>query len=218
MYSQIQKMLLLHTSQLQVRGQYDARAIATGINGNNVSATIKQRELGNRYGGTIVSRKLLDSVDACSKSLPHTNEAVKSARMKSEAMQHHRGQAAVFLTCCWDDENSWLIQTYTEDLVDNDKDMMDEDVEKRGMQRQMIRVNHPGFCAWHFETMMDILFEEVIGWDQTKEKPTKNRGLFGIPEAVTFAVKEQGRFTLHAHLCIWIQGYNQVKNHLFFWK
>jgi hypothetical protein len=100
--------------------------------------------------GDYASNRILDSVDAISRSLPHTNEASRKARNKGEAMQHHFGQASIFLTVSFDDDNSFLIQVMSGYLVDNTRDLhgvTDEEIRERSLQRQSLRLNFPGLCA-----------------------------------------------------------------------
>ena len=70
--------------------------------------------------GTNASRKLLDTVDATARALPHTNEASRQAHGFGESMQHHFGMSSVFLTVTFDDENSFLIQVVSNQKIDDD--------------------------------------------------------------------------------------------------
>ena len=45
--------------------------------------------------------------------------------------------------------------------------------------------------------MLEIVIEEIIGWDIKEKKPRECGGLLGHPEAFIVAVEEQGRRTLH---------------------
>ena len=79
-YSLASKNMLLRRSRLQLKGPRDIELLANGLNAEDISNTIKQRNDGNRNGGTRASRKLLDAVSATTKALPHTREAAASAR------------------------------------------------------------------------------------------------------------------------------------------
>ena len=221
MYSQISKVRLLQSSRLQVRGKADAQTIANGFDAEDLRRATTQRVNGMQHGGTRVARRILQSVDATSRALPHTNAAAKKARMKGEAMQHHFGQASVFLTATFDDENSFLMQVLTGELVDDVEDiasLSDSELESRGVKRRTLRLNFPGIAAINFEILMDILVEEVVGWDRKKSCKMTQKGLFGEPFAFTYCVEEQGRKTLHAHMSIWIEGYARLQQALFFGK
>jgi hypothetical protein len=63
--------------------------------------------------------------------------------------------------------------------------------------------------------MLDIVIEEVIGWDLKERHPrTDIVGLFGIPKAFTASVEEQGRKTLHSHIQIWIERFDKLRSDL----
>ena len=62
---------------------------------------------------------------------------------------------------------------------------------------------------------MEIVIEEVIGWNIEEGRPREDvNGLFGVPEAFTATVEEQGRRTLHAHIQIWIKEFNEWREEL----
>ena len=221
MYSLKSKARLLKTSRLQFRNKTDAKNLAEGFNYNDLNAAIKGRKEGNYHAGTNVARKLLKAIDACSKSLPHTRDAAKTARSSMEALQHHFGSGSLFLTVTPDDENSFLIQVLTGDHVDDDRDicdLSDDELSKRSRQRQELRFKYPGAAAINFEMLLDIVMEEVIGWNRELHSSKVGGGLFGEVIALAMAVEEQGRKTLHAHFVLWVKGYNKVKERVFFGK
>jgi hypothetical protein len=104
----------------------------------DLSTTIVQRRKLNRTGGTYVSRRVLDSVDACSRALPHTNEAAKRARGIRESMLHVFGTGSMFLTVSFDDGNCYLTQVLSGVQVDNDDDistLMEAELKERSAMR-----------------------------------------------------------------------------------
>ena len=60
---------------------------------------------------------------------------------------------------------------------------------------------------------MQIFINVLLRWDETKKCGTK--GIFGRVLAWTEACEEQARLTLHAHLIIWIEHFNKVRDFLF---
>jgi hypothetical protein len=56
----------------------------------------------------------------------------------------------------------------------------------------------------NFEMLLEILVEEVVGWDMRRDSTTKNVGYFGACLAFSLSVEEQGRKTLHGHMTAWI--------------
>lgn len=54
----------------------------------------------------------------------------------------------------------------------------------------------------------------MLGWDWNRNQP-KGFGIFGEPEAIFRADEEQGRTTLHAHILVWIKGFDKIREKLF---
>ena len=89
LYSINCKVELFKKASLQVKGEYNAKAIAEGLDADDVQKTIASRRRGNYTGGTFSTNELLKAVTAVSKALPHTNEAAAKARGTAESMMHH---------------------------------------------------------------------------------------------------------------------------------
>ena len=207
LYSLLSKQRLFKSACLQLRGRRDSENLARSLEVSDVVRDISGRRVRERFLGTSSSRKLLDSVDATARALPHTNEAASKARISSEAMQHHFGMASVFLTVTFDDENGLVMQRLADKIVDkrwNVCDLSHDDVAKLARQRRQIKVDYPGLGSVHFEVLLNILLEEVVGWDIQKGCSTSKEGFFGKVKALNFAVEEQGQKTLHVHMLIWI--------------
>ena len=66
----------------------------------------------------------------------------------------------------------------------------------------LLRYKYPGLCAYNFEELLDVVLEEVVGDNDLSE------GIFGKLDVYGLAVEEQGRKTLHAHILIYIRGWN----------
>jgi hypothetical protein len=220
-YSMLCKIKLIRRSRLQLRGKQTATNLANGLTSQDVAATSRAREVGNRFGGTAAARKLLSAVDACSQALPHTNEAAKSARSTNEAMQHHFGIPSMFFTVTFDDENSLLMQIMHGTEIDTDenlKNVSDDECVNRLIKRRELRLKYPGFAAKNFAMLLNICVEEVIGWNMRKNQPTEKQGLFGECHAMSLAFEEQGRTTAHAHGSAWHKKLRRMQNKLFFAK
>ena len=222
LYSLASKHRLLSSSRLQLRGKTDAHNLAEGLNVKDVISCITGRRRKNRITGANASKKFLNAVDATAKALPHTNEASKAARGLGEAMQHHFGMGSVFLTVTFDDENSLIMQVMTREEIHNKNmstdGMTDAELSELVKKRRELRLKFPGIAALNFELLMDILFKEVVGWDVEAMSATEREGFFGHPNAVSYAVEEQGRKTLHVHMTLWIRGYKDLQKAYFFGK
>ena len=84
------------------------------------------------------------------------------------------------------------------------------------MKRKELRLNHPGLGALSFEMLLEVVSEQVIGWNMREHCATDQIGLFGKCEGVAAAMDEQGRRTVHVHFSIWIKGFAELRNELFF--
>lgn len=92
-------------------------------------------------------------------------------------------------------------------------EMSDEECVVDFNLRQRTRLQYPGACSLAFQDVMSIVIKALIRWDEKKGKG--GRGIFGVPIAYGRADEEQGRKTLHAHMQIWIEFFNELRDMLF---
>jgi hypothetical protein len=218
-YSLTSKLRLLRRSRLQVRDERTASALANGLDLNALRNSIRGRQSGNRYAGTVASRAILASVESMSRALPHSNESATKARSTGESMQHVLGIPSLFLTVTFDDENSLLMQVLSGETIDDVRDvktLSDAELAERAVQRKELRLNHPGLGALNFKMLLEIVMKNVIGWDMHKHCATDLPGLFGECEALAAAMEEQGRLTVHVHFSVWVKGFDSLRKSLFF--
>jgi hypothetical protein len=218
-YSLSSKLRFLQKSCFQLRDELTVNALATGLDLAPVWSSISGRQSGNRFAGSVASCALLNSVDSMSCALPHSNEAAKVARSHGEAMQHVLGTPSIFLTVCFDDQNSFLMQIMSGHLIDEDvniSDLADADLANCAVERKQLRLEHPGLGSLNFELLLEIVVEEVIGWNMRDHIRTDDNGLFGECEGVAGAMEEQGRHTVHVHFSIWIKVFPSL-GIPFFW-
>ena len=90
------------------------------------------------------------------------------------------------------------------DIQDKSKCLLDFNARKKW------RTDYPGACAIEYESVMQIVIDVLIGWDQ--ENQQGRSGIFGIPQAYADCCEEQARFTLHSHISIWIENFNDTRN------
>jgi hypothetical protein len=64
--------------------------------------------------------------------------------------------------------------------------------------------------------LLQIVMEEVIGWDMRKNWSTGKPGLFGICIAVSLAFEEQSRTTVHSHGTAWMEKLREKQHETFF--
>ena len=147
----------------------------------------------------------LNRVNSITKNIPHTNKAAQEARCKAMSMVTSLGFPDFFVSVSPPEDNSFLMCIYsginTADLAQDLDDITEEQLRELSKEREKIKLNCPGLCAFNFETIKRIVLKEVVGW-----KNNGKGGLFGVPKAYFYAVEEQGRGALHIHLLIWIHG------------
>ena len=207
------KQQMVMTAAWKVRQKGNTEAFARHMTREEVSEALNRKEAGIRRGQSC-GGQFVSAIDVVARSLPHTNEAAKKARMEGEALRHKFGMPHFFFTVTPDDENSFLMEV----LVGKDigqgicpTQLTEEQLMENSKQRWKIRIEYPGLCAFYYECMMDIIIEEVLQWDPVKQK-SKGVGLFGRVEAFTATTEEQGRTTLHTHFQIWTKGLgNELK-------
>jgi len=218
-YSLISKQRLLRRARLQTKGKHDIESLANGLVASDVTTACRERAAGNRQAGTKSSKKLLSAVDACSRALPHTNEAARSARCRAEAMQHYYGIGGIWATVTFDDDNCWLVQVYTGERIDDDTavdELHDSTLKDRTTKRKLLRLKYPGVAGLTFEMLLHVVAEEVFGWNLRTNKAMEKPGFFGECYALAIAIEEQGRKTLHAHITAWIRRLSSLRRTMFF--
>ena len=220
LYNIIAKQNMLRTATLRTRSKINRSGLASELTASDVHEAINRKRVGqlpnvnSNFGHTYLS-----AIDAASRAVAHTNEAAKSALRKAESMQHKFGLSSYFMTFAPDDDNNFLLQVFSHNIINDDASaihtLSDSELRERAKLRTEIRLRHPGLCAHMFELMLDIVIEEVIGWDITTGKAKSEGGCFGEPLAYLVGIEEQGRRSLHAHIQIWIKGFDIIREDVF---
>jgi hypothetical protein len=206
----------LHMSSMVIENGTEAEMIVNSVDGQDLERAAAAMANGSR-AGSYASNTYLRKVKAVAGCLPHSNEASGKAAMKMESMHHNLGAPNVFLTFTFDDENSFLVQVMAETEIDDDQDigiLTDDELRTRAQRQNELRLKYPGLCAMAFDDLLDIVLEEVMGWDRRLGRGTGRRGLFGTCIALSFGVEEQGRKTLHVHLIAWTREMQQLYKRL----
>jgi len=66
--------------------------------------------------------------------------------------------------------------------------------------RKDLRAKYPGACALEYQSIVQIVIEILIGWNNKTR--TGSKGIFGKPLAYADCCKEQARYTLHSHISV----------------
>ena len=201
----------------KVRKKIDIETFSEQLTMNDVTTAIGARSNGIKIYNK--REKFLSAIDSVTNTIPHSNEAAKKARRNGETLQHHFGTASYFLTINPDDETSYIVQIYSQRIIDDNISAIfqeDEDILERSQNRQQLRIEVPGICAFYFELIVEVIIEEILCWDLQKEQPLNDKvGLFGETEAFTLSIEEQARKPLHAHIQIWIKNYHHIREQIF---
>ena len=156
--------------------------------------------------------RLLNSIDAVCKNMAHTNDAAKGARLKLFASMIRFGRASVFFTVTPDDSNCFRIQVYVASkckappTCSDDCAKIDADYESS----HKIRQEYPGLCAFDYDQITELLIYHILGWDQTEQQPKPGGGAFGVLDAWSHSIEEQGRKTLHGHYILWVREWSKL--------
>ena len=81
--------------------------------------------------------------------------------------------------------------------------------------RKKLSGQYPGYSAFYFSQVFEIISKAVIGWDFKSSEPTEVPGLFGIPTALFQTIEEQGCTRLHLHSIIWVSQMREKLDELF---
>ena len=122
---------MFRASTLNVHGDVDYNNFAIALNADDIDEAIAFRKLQqqlrqNGYnhpriqGGTFLSNKYLNTIDAVTKELPHSNAAALKARTKAECLTHYLGFLAFFLSLAINDKSSFLLQIFAGVTINND--------------------------------------------------------------------------------------------------
>ena len=217
LYNIQMKQKMFKTAIFKTRGKFKAQALSEELTEEGVHQAISRRR-NESYCHDTSGRLFLQTIDAITKSAPHTNGAAKAAMRDGEALQHHFGIPSYFFTVTPDDDNSFLLQVYSGTRIDQNvpvSSLTDEMLEAKAKERTTLRIKYPGVCALLFEEFLRIIIEEVIGWNMKDNTARSDkRGLFGEPTAFIASIEEQGRRTLHVHFQIWVNQFNNWRDAL----
>ena len=159
------KLQMVKYASYRVRKKIDITTFSQELSINDVTTAIGARSNGIKVYSK--GESFLSAIDSVTNTIPNSNEATRKARRNGETLQHHFGTASYFLTINPDDEASYIIQIYSQEIIDNNISAIyqpDEDIYKQSQCRQKLRIKVPGICAFYFELIMNIVIEEVLCW------------------------------------------------------
>jgi hypothetical protein len=123
------KQAMVRHAGFRVRNNADARMLAEEITTEDVTEAMSFARLNGGVNTATRNndhgRQFLNAVDTIAGAVPHTNESAKRARRDAEAIQHHFGIPTYFLTIVPDDDNSFLVQIYSQVIIDDNQSIND---------------------------------------------------------------------------------------------
>ena len=154
-------------------------------------------------------QKFLESVRAVKKKMAHSNACAQAAQSKFLSLTHHFGCPKVMFTVSFDDALDIRIlplsgKEDTLEWVSSLTNLSPQDLAEEMEMLKGIRYKYPGICALNFETLLDLVISKLVGDNDLR------MGIFGKLAAYGVAVEEQGRKTLHAHILVYILGWNEL--------
>jgi PIF1-like helicase/Ulp1 protease family, C-terminal catalytic domain/Helitron helicase-like domain at N-terminus len=160
------------------------------------------------------AQQFLNSIKSVKRHMAHTNLSAQAAQSKFLSLTHHFGCPKVLFTVSFDDSLDIRILTLSgkQHVLDwitklKSPSCIDE-LDEQMQELHSIRYKYPGICALNFEYLLHVVLDKIVG-----DNPLRS-GLFGTLQAYAVAVEEQGRKTLHAHILVFILGWNELLQRL----
>ena len=159
-----------------------------------------------------ITSKFLTSIDAVCKSMGHSSDAAKGARLHVFAETVRLGPGSLFVTITPDDSNQFRIKIYAFGETGPPPTLNDPEATIKADFEMAVdlRQKYPGLCAFDFQQITDLFIEHFLGWDKLEQKSKPEGGAFGEVEAFCAAIEEQGRKTLHGHWIIWLKNWAEL--------
>ena len=136
-----------------------------------------------------LAANFMKMVQTMTKSLPHSDGAATVARGNVEAMNCYFGDGCYFATVTFDKETGIELQAYSGIDIDINnkeqiKNMSPEELRRKAVLRKQLSGQYPGYSAFYFSQVLQIISKAVIAWDFKSNEPTEALGLSGIPTSV----------------------------------
>ena len=183
---------------------------------HDIIKAVKAHKDGEKCNYKDGGQYFLKAVETSCRPIGHSNEAADYARKKYMSTWNYFGAPSLFLTISPCDEVSFRMKLYA--TADTQKlpslEWSDEECLNEWRVRSKLRSKYPGAGAIEFQSFIQIMLEDCLGWDIKKNK-RKREGMFGNMEAFGGTVEEQERRTLHIHFILWILNFNSMRGNMF---
>ncbi len=152
-----------------------------------------------RISLTQASSEFIKSLKKAAGMAKHTDDHAFAARNRMWSLMHTFGKPMWWITFAPDDVG--CIEVYR--LATGKKGEL---VAAEQGKRFRLVAEQPGAAAVHFERIVKVFIEDILGWSERFRAPKRKGGIFGIPKAWTFCVEGQKRLSLHLHCLVWTYG------------
>ena len=132
LYNIKMKQWMLRFASFQICNNTSVKRFANNLDLEDIRDILNQRKRNGSSSFTYIryssSSQFIHAIDATTQALPHTNASARKNKNVGECRQHHFGIATLFITISPDDENSFLIQVWSGEGVQDNTVYNDENV------------------------------------------------------------------------------------------
>ena len=165
------KQWILHSAMFRLRNKTTVDKFANNLSEEDVRDVLQRKKKNqSSFTGSFPyspATQFISAIDAITAYLPHTNAAAKKNHNIVECLQHHFGVPTFFVTISPDDENSWIIQVWCGEQIDHNICFdLDDNLRQKVKEHIALRIEFPRICALFFEEVLQVIIEELIGWDE----------------------------------------------------
>ena len=178
LYNIIMKQWILHSAMFRLRNKTTVDKFANNLSEEDVRDVLQRKKKNqSSFTGSFPyspATQFISAIDAITAYLPHTNAAAKKNHNIVECLQHHFGVPTFFVTISPDDENSWIIQVWCGEQIDHNICFdLDDNLRQKVKEHIALRIEFPRICALFFEEVLQVIIEELIGWDEKMKHQEK---------------------------------------------
>jgi Helitron helicase-like domain at N-terminus len=143
----------------------------------------------------------LKSINASTSKMWGSNEEREAMARKVDAMTIRYGAPSVFWTLTPNPDCSITCAFWSGQLLPGGRPDSLTKCAERNMpcSSEMARMvmQNTVVQAQYYKVCCHLLIDILFGWDMCAQKPKAQRGIFGVIEALVYALEQQGRLLIH---------------------
>ncbi len=121
------------------------------------------------------------------------------------AAKYH--SAAIFIAVTSNETGNATVAYFSGDLNKENLEKVSLNDIPSNACRIKIAGKDPVACDLFFTNILEIVIEQMIGFDMKSKLPKQKGGLFGVPQAFVGGIESQGKGTLHVHMIVFLAGF-----------